>query len=44
MVIFSIAYMTSEPNLDAFNLQEALEYIHNKPFDYPHPGLVKIPH
>ncbi len=30
MTIFSLGYMISEPNLDGFNLEEALEYITNE--------------
>lgn len=30
MAAFSIGYMISEPNLDGFNLEEALEYIYNE--------------
>lgn len=30
IIIFSIGYMISEPNLDGFNLEEALEYINSQ--------------
>ena len=33
MTLFSILYMISEPNLDGFNLEEALEYVSNATLD-----------